>query len=358
MTNIFQNLVDDHSFINGYSNINDHLRDINTFTFLSYGIHYYSIERDIINAFLFDDTINYSYFIDDIDRLPIQKFFKNKIFDYIIIEGVDTSGKTYLSKKLAKELISKQLYDEIIIVNEPVNISSYTNYFKNKLDDEYKNKIKLGCSTERIFVCNLIKYNEEISNFFKYVLFLYDRFLLLQFLKRLNKYYRNSNKNILVIQDRSLISSLCYQSIYIKDIFTPSEILDHSLKMISNIFLYKPDLLIYVDIEMKNIKKRFSLKHPDIMDNHAIENLENIYKNYIYLLKNSSCNSIISKDEYFNKISKMSQYKFIEEWSKEYFSNIYIYDNNHELDSIEENINFDKLVNFIRDLSIIKNCVR
>ncbi|HIQ50438.1 MAG TPA: dTMP kinase [Nautiliaceae bacterium] len=167
---------------------------------------------------------------------------------YVVFEGIDGSGKTTIINELSKDKDLKK--HKIIIKKEPFDKNFLESCFKKIRSWDEKNKA----------ICLSLA-------------FAYDRvFLEKKFEKYYNKY--------LVLSDRSFVSSLAYQSIYIE--------LDWIFCI--NKFFRKPDLLIYLDVNVENALKRIKERSEKGIDyfekKEFLEKLKKSYEKILDFLKN------------------------------------------------------------------------
>ncbi|MEM4190035.1 MAG: dTMP kinase [Candidatus Caldarchaeum sp.] len=137
---------------------------------------------------------------------------------YIAVEGIDGVGKTTQSKRLVKLLRSKGV--ETVLTGEP------TSMFVGRL-------IRKGLRTGA-------KFSEEVMA----LLFAADR------LMHAEKVVRPAvKKGLTVVSDRSVVSSLAYQSVS-----------THRRKWVKTInrFAEKPDVVVYIRLKPEKALKRIS----------------------------------------------------------------------------------------------------
>lgn len=158
---------------------------------------------------------------------------------YIVLEGIDGSGKTFVANKLLQELVDQKM--PAIGWSEPFN-------------PEIRALIESIAGSEN-------KYKEEaLAN-----LFAADRMLIKEMIEQHN------NENI-IISDRSKYSSFAYQNIDLGW----NKLLNHKMP--------NPDVVIYLDIDVDVSKKRTEWK--DSFEEEVT--LERARSRYIDIIKKSS----------------------------------------------------------------------
>jgi dTMP kinase len=191
---------------------------------------------------------------------------------YIVFEGIDGSGKTSLIESLFNdEELAKRF--NIKIKKEPFNRKFIEESFKKMKNLNDKNKailLTLAFAYDRVFL------EEEFS-----------------------KFYNNS----LVLSDRSFISSLAYQSLFLE------------LKWVYcvNKHFKKPDLVIYLDVDVEEALKRINLRNEKNIDyfekKEFLEKLKISYNKVLNFLKEKGIKVfIVNANEPFDVVkSKVKQ---------------------------------------------------
>jgi len=201
---------------------------------------------------------------------------------YVVFEGIDGSGKTSLIEELSKD--EDLLKYKPIIKKEPFDESFIENSFKKIENLNEKNKAL--CLT---------------------LAFAYDRVFLEE------KYKTFYEKN-LVLSDRSFISSLAYQSIYI----------DLEWVYCVNKFFRKPDLVVFLDVEVNTainrIVKRADKRISYFEKKEFLEKLKKSYKKVIdFLHKKNYEIVIIDANKKFEIVKEDVKNILLDNLSKYYF---------------------------------------
>jgi thymidylate kinase len=215
-----------------------------------------------------------------------------KNFDYIVFEGCDFSGKTYLIKKLVEQQLFKEHYDKIYIVSTPHSHDLST--FTLGVNTGYI------CNDARVIISQCIRDNPDFSPLVKYILFLIDDLLLIHginyihdtcFITGLKDLTKYTKHKILVLQDRSYISALCYQQLYLKGLYTLKDLINHRIYLYNKYGCYLPDVIVHVNVKLDEVKRRISNtfnKSIDTMDKKFMESIETIHSNYQKLIGENS----------------------------------------------------------------------
>jgi len=199
---------------------------------------------------------------------------------YIVFEGIDGSGKTSLINELSKDKDLKKY--KPIIKREPFDKKFLENCFK---------KISSWDNEEKALCLSLA--------------FAYDR----AFLEKEFKDYYGKN---LVLSDRSFISSLAYQSIYI----------DLDWVFCINKFFKKPDLVIYldtdVDIALRRINQRSEKSITYFEKKEFLEKLKESYKKVFDFLRKKDYEIFeIDANEEFESVKNKVKKIIIEKLKKQ-----------------------------------------
>jgi len=212
----------------------------------------------------------------------IKSIFSKKKNKYIIFEGIDGSGKTTQLNKLLIYL-NKDSMVQTLKRNEP----TYSN-----LGKEIRS-ILAGNYTE-----TFNNYPENIKKQYLEELFILDRIHNIYdtdgIIERLKEYN--------IIQDRSFLSNIAYQSYTDEDI--------HRLKE-ANKNMLKPDLVFYLDIDIEIAFERLNKRNTTKDNFETKSELTRIKNNYEKILNDSELNIPIIKidanqnqDEVFESIVK------------------------------------------------------
>ena len=212
-------------------------------------------------------------------------------FKWVVFEGVDCCGKSTVSKKVFQYFLkSGDKYDNLFvsITTEPYNtiddvlIKSYCN------DDSLDRYIDFQNYYEDLRAN--IKYlldNNVISKELKLKLFLEDRKLLL----KSYKIWEKVASSCLVLQDRSYISTLVYQSIYNNK--TIYSLMEENREIFKQIWDIRPDVIVYLraseDVVVDRMVKRGKM---DYFDAFAEENISKLIEKYDLLLKDKKIKSV------------------------------------------------------------------
>lgn len=178
----------------------------------------------------------------------------------IIFEGLDESGKSIFSKMLY-DLLKKEHSDFCYLISEPHSSIPIKEYIKINTREAIRDHIK---------------FNPNLSNEFKDILYVLDREILYQYLK-------DSNSDLhekLFISDRSFISNIAYQSTFTSQ--SMDDIISTNIKLIQK-YQIPTDVIFYIerDNEFKNIK----LKEEDVLTKDILHNFKQIKNTYNHLLK-------------------------------------------------------------------------
>jgi thymidylate kinase len=219
---------------------------------------------------------------------------------YYIFEGCDFSGKSTLANKLYDSL-DKSHY-KVVYISEPFNSKQPPkSNDKNILDRlNYFNK-------KRFKIASIIRTKEEVKkNLYKH--FIKDRKWNFEFLQELseNKKY----DSLVVLQDRSYLSSLIYQN-YLDNI-PITTLLENHKKLLNKYPNVIPDTVVFSIPSINELYKRIMIrnKFKSITEAEIYFNkvLKNIYDRYItlytdiendrtgYLLK-STTNLMVNKGD-------------------------------------------------------------
>lgn len=223
------------------------------------------------------------------DDEPLDIFIKkhplnivDKNFDYIVFEGCDFSGKSYLIENLVIYDYFKE-YDNIIVTSAP-----YCTFSENLYNNIHKNnnKFKYLINPVRPIISSLIK-SRDTSHLVRYLLFLVDELILINDLINL----KTGDKKVLVVQDRrDYISSLCYQRLYLKGLYTDKYMLERLIK--HHYYLYNkypvifPDIIIHVKASIDTILSRAEIRKKDDLDGMFLSDVETIKRYYDEIFSN------------------------------------------------------------------------
>ncbi|CAL4321752.1 dTMP kinase [Buchnera aphidicola] len=206
---------------------------------------------------------------------------KNK---FIVLEGLEGSGKTTACKKIKKFLFKKNIKD-VIIVRQPG--STY-------ISEKIRKIIKFENKKEKL-------------NIYSELLLLYSARLQLME----NIIYPAFQKGKWIISDRHNLSSIAYQG----GGQGLNQNLIHQLTKITDSFI-KPDLTIFLDIDPKiGLKKAFLRGKLDRIEKKPINFFIKVRKFYLKYLSYQSKKIIINSNNNMNKVNKIIEKKICK-WFK------------------------------------------
>ncbi|WP_343154620.1 dTMP kinase [Buchnera aphidicola (Pseudoregma panicola)] len=195
---------------------------------------------------------------------------------FIVLEGIEGSGKTEMSRYL-KKILKKKNIKKIISVRQPGST-----IISEKLRSILKTEVK----------------NEKIYNKTEILLFYASRIQLLK-----NKIFPYLKKGYWVISDRHNLSTIAYQTVYKKNN-------KKIIKILSNILIKNmdPDLTIYFDtLPIIGLNRISTRKNIDRIEKRSINFFLKVRKNYIKEIKKISKKIIINASldkEYVKKTLK------------------------------------------------------
>lgn len=168
-------------------------------------------------------------------------------YKYIVIEGIDGSGKTTIANML-KEYLEKKGY-KVFLTKEPFN-KEIKDIIK-KITEEKKYTYEYGYAIASLFTADRFLHNKLIKEYL--------------------------NEGYIVISDRAYHSTFCYQSIYegfdidwLKNLIKP---------------LLKPDIVIVLDVSVENAIKRIERERSDRFPYEEYEILKKVREKYLNLKK-------------------------------------------------------------------------
>ena len=206
------------------------------------------------------------------------------MFKYVVIEGIDGAGKTTFIELLKQKIKEKKKELEVIIVKEPFN----KEFIKSYLMIDFNNK-ELN----------------EMKNVFAFAL---DRTFVNNELLKL----KNSFENLIIISDRSFISSMAYQFH-----------LDYKWIFEVNRNFLIPDLIIFLDVDIEIALRRIEEREKEDEKKEEIKKYE--------------------KKELLKKIK--SRYKEVLDFLKEQSFEVEFVNSNKDLKELEKEA--EKLANRI-----------
>jgi len=206
------------------------------------------------------------------------------MFKYVVIEGIDGAGKTTFIELLKQKIKEKKKELEVITVKEPFN----KEFIKSYLMIDFNNK-ELN----------------EMKNVFAFAL---DRTFVNNELLKL----KNSFENLIIISDRSFISSMAYQFH-----------LDYKWIFEVNRNFLIPDLIIFLDVDIEIALRRIEEREKEDEKKEEIKKYE--------------------KKKLLKKIK--SRYKEVLDFLKEQGFEVEFVNSNKDLKELEKEA--EKLVNRI-----------
>ncbi|MCW5197202.1 dTMP kinase [Buchnera aphidicola] len=209
---------------------------------------------------------------------------------FIVLEGLDGSGKTYACMTV-KKILKKNGIKKIIIVREP------------------------GSTPIAEKIRNIIKNFHNYENIDKKTILLLMYACRIQLIKNIIK--PNLKKNIWVISDRHDMSTFAYQG-------GGFGIEENTIKTLRNMMIgdFYPDLTIYLDVIPKiSLQRIFIRSQPDNIEINNIDFFHKIRNSYLQLVKKNSKNITINANLNINIVQQDIKKK-IEIWLK--------YENNME----------------------------
>lgn len=212
----------------------------------------------------------------------------------IIVDGSDYSGKTTLVKSLYKKY---KLNNDIFLNSEPYNedIIKSNNLKLFKFIKPYLDKRK-------IYSDKIRQDNYKMADL--YDLFLKDRLYNYKMLYELKQHY----SDILIIQDRSFISTLVYQQIF-NHINIETLLSDHH-KLIDRFNKkadIRPDTIIYCSADIKTILLRSQRIVNNKLDKLFINSIHKISDKYNEVINNIDKNRNLYRVKNKTKIIKYHQ---------------------------------------------------
>lgn len=197
------------------------------------------------------------------------------IIKYIILEGCNYSGKTTLAKKLFSHYSKQHL---TYLTSEPFKLLELSEE-NTQLQELILPYLHIRKEIRNTLFTSISK-NNDINYFFNE-----DRKLNLKILSILNKF----KSDIVVIQDRSYISNLVYQSLFSE--IEPRILLDNYYRIVDELQPPLPTTIIFNDVLIDEIvkrKKRINKNY--ILNREFISSISQIGKVYsdmkIHIIKN------------------------------------------------------------------------
>ena len=136
---------------------------------------------------------------------------------FVVIEGIDRSGKTTLSANLAKEM--QRRGNEVYLTHEP------TSFFDKGLDVLDRLKKDDYMILLAMFIRDRLEHNKIIME--------------------------NLESGKIIICDRYSLSSFAYQGVFIRDLFNDNASFFNWMETVLSISHYKPDVTVFIDYDGK-----------------------------------------------------------------------------------------------------------
>jgi len=198
-------------------------------------------------------------------------------FTWIVFEGVDASGKTSCARFTTNQLIKNNV--SVQFVAEPA--LDIDNELKHGISEQYLQYNK-GWRRE---IRSLLKTQDHLDDSDKLTLFLIDRCVLLQYLKE--------NSCDIVCQDRSYISTLVYQSVYLDLPIDYLMVLNKAV--FTSVFDIRPDIIFYLKTSFVEAERRCMSRVQDMLDVKAMDKLNILVERYDWLLGQQQLKNIDDK---------------------------------------------------------------
>jgi len=199
------------------------------------------------------------------------------MINYTIVTGPDASGKSYMIDKTYKEFAenTKNNFIEngiLLTLSEPFKESSF------RCTDPEITEIFTETNEKRAY------YREQIfsgkgniyDNMFE------DRKLNIKSIQ--NLYELNRHDPITILQDRSYLSTLVYQTV--NDNFSEDWILEEHKELLEDYPSVIPGTIMFMNTSKATIIERLEVSDKDRLDHFFIANLHTIYDKYQQLIKN------------------------------------------------------------------------
>ena len=212
-----------------------------------------------------------------------------KNFKWVVFEGVDCCGKSTICKNVLRYFLNQDKHNDLLVslTTEPYNniddilLQFYVSSNLNNFID-FQNY----CEDLRANIKFLLS-DGLISKELKLKLFLEDRRILL----KSYKIWEKCDKDCLVLQDRSYISTLVYQNIYNNK--TIYGLMEENREIFQQICDIRPDVIVYLKADKDVILERmFKRNKYDYFDDFAQQNIENLIEKYVYLLNDGFVKSV------------------------------------------------------------------
>ena len=197
------------------------------------------------------------------------------MFKWLVFEGIDCSGKTSCAQFVTKQLIQHNI--NVQFTAEPaLDIDKIA----KDIDEQYL-QFNEGMRTE---IRSVLK-TQHLTDSDILTLFLIDRCGLL-------RYFKEATCDV-ICQDRSYISTLVYQSVYL------DKPIDHLMTLNDAVFAtvydIRPDIIFYLKVSPTEARQRSILRAQDVLDEKAIDKFDLFVEKYDWLLEQQHLKDIDSK---------------------------------------------------------------
>jgi len=197
------------------------------------------------------------------------------MFKWIVFEGIDCSGKTSCAQFVTKQLIQHNI--NVQFTAEPaLDIDKVM----KDIDEQYL-QFNKGMRAE---IRSVLK-TKQISDSERLTLFLVDRCGLLRYLKEATC--------DVVCQDRSYISTLVYQSVYLDKPIDYLMTLNNAV--FATVYDIRPDIIFYLKVSPTEARQRSTLRTHDVLDEKAMDKFDVLVEKYDWLLEQQHLRDIDSK---------------------------------------------------------------
>jgi len=197
------------------------------------------------------------------------------MLNWIVFEGIDCSGKTSCAQFVTKQLI--QHNTNVQFTAEPaLDVGKVA-----KDIDEHYLQFNKGMRAE---IRSVLK-THHLNDSDRLSLFLIDRCGLLQYLKEATC--------DVVCQDRSYISTLVYQSVYLDKPVDYLMALNDAV--FATVYDTRPDIIFYLKASPAEARQRSILRAQDVLDKKAIDKFDLFVEKYDWLLEQQHLKDIDSK---------------------------------------------------------------
>ncbi|MGP6207533.1 dTMP kinase [Cuniculiplasma sp. SKW3] len=169
---------------------------------------------------------------------------------FIVLEGIDKSGKTTLSQSIFSKLVS--MNRDVVLTHEPTEHIDEGLHILNRLDKDE------SLILTAMFLRDRLWHNREIED--------------------------NLKRRRTVICDRYTLSTMAYQGVYLKEFFSDYQSFYKWMNSTLSISHIQPDLTIFIDFNSEMFKDRFNSSGKLKMFEKA-DYLKNVYEIYLESIK-------------------------------------------------------------------------